>query len=174
MKKFLKISLFVIIGLVVAFFGLRAYTKSHSPAQTVEVNHDGLIVKTSYSSPHKKGRVIFGELVPYGKVWRTGANEATLIEFNQAVKVAGKELKAGKYSLWSIPAAGDWTIIFNGETGQWGTNYDEEEDVLRVTVPSAKTPATAEQLAITFNKVPAGADMVLHWDNTAVTVPIRK
>ncbi len=174
MKKALRISLFVLAGLVVAFLGLRAWTKSHSRAQTVVWNQEGLAIKVDYSSPAKKGRVIFGQLVPYGEVWRTGANEATVIEFNQPVTVAGKALPAGKYSLWSIPTPAAWTFVFNGETGQWGTNYDAQRDVLRVSVPAARAAAPSEQLDIRFEQAGAGADLVVHWDNTQVSLPIRK
>jgi hypothetical protein len=174
MKKALRISLFVLAGLVVAFLGLRAWTKSHSPAHTVMWNQEGLSIKVDYSTPSKKGRVIFGQLVPYGEVWRTGANEATVIEFGQPVTVAGKALPAGKYSLWSIPTAANWTFIFNGETGQWGTNYDAQRDVLRVSVPATRATAPAEQLDLRFEQARGGADLVVHWDDTRVALPIRK
>lgn len=174
MKKAVKIILIVIAVLAIAFFGLRAFTKSHSPAQTVTFDQGGLSVTLEYSRPYKKSREVFGGLVPYSKVWRTGANEATVIELGQDVKVAGKNLKAGKYSLWTIPARTDWTVIFNGEIGQWGTRYDEEQDVLRVLVPASKTPATIEQMNIAFQEAPGGTDMLIQWENTQVSVPIRK
>jgi hypothetical protein len=174
MKKVLRISLFVLAGLAVAFLGLRAWTKSHSPARTVVWNQEGLAIKLDYSSPSKKGRVIFGQLVPYGKVWRTGANEATVIELSQPVTVAGKALPAGKYSLWTIPTPTDWTFIFNGETGQWGTSYDAQQDVLRVSVPATRVTAPSEQLDIRFEQAGAGADLVLRWENTQASLPIRK
>ncbi len=174
MKKALRISLFVVAGLVVAFLGLRAWTKSHSPAHTVVWTQEGLGIRLDYSAPSKKGRVVFGQLVPYGKVWRTGANEATVIAFSQPVAVAGKALPAGKYSLWTIPTPAEWTFIFNAETGQWGTSYDAQRDVLRVSVPAARATAPAEQLDLRFEQAGAGADLVVHWENTRVSLPIRK
>src|SRR5690606_37609349 len=101
--------------------------------------------KVDYCQPAVKGRVIFGELVPYGQVWRTGANEATVIEINRDVKVAGSDLKAGKYSLWTIPTPEKWTIIFNSETGQWGTMYAEDTDVLKVEVRSSMKDTSTER-----------------------------
>jgi hypothetical protein len=174
MKKALRISLFVLAGLVVAFLGLRAWTKSHSPAHTVVWQQEGLALKLDYSSPSKKGRVIFGQLVPYGEVWRTGANEATVLEVGQPVTVAGKALAAGKYSLWSIPTPTEWTFIFNAETGQWGTSYDAQRDVLRVSVPATKVTAPSERLDMRFEQAGAGANLVVHWENTQVALPIRK
>ena len=174
MKKALRISLFVLAGLVVAFLGLRAWTKSHSPAHTIVWDQEGLAIKLDYSSPSKKGRVIFGKLVPYGEVWRTGANEATVIEFSQPVTVAGKALPAGKYSLWSIPTPSNWTFVFNEETGQWGTSYNAQRDVLRVAVPAARATTPSEQLDIRFEQAQAGTDLVVRWENTQVSLPIRK
>ncbi len=174
MKKGIRISLFVVAGLAFAFLGLRAWTKSHSPAHTVVWNQEGLSIQLDYSSPSRKGRVVFGQLVPYGKVWRTGANEATLIAFSQPVAVAGKALPAGTYSLWTVPTPTDWTFIFNRETGQWGTSYDAQRDVLRVSVPAARTASPSEQLDIRFEGAGAGADLVVRWENTRVALPIRK
>ena len=90
-----------------------------------------------------------------------------------AIKVGDKTLKAGKYTLWTIPNADKWTVIMNEETGQWGTNYDEKKDVLRVDVPVGKSVEMMEQFKIDFAAAEGGADMVLRWDNTEVKVPIR-
>jgi hypothetical protein len=88
-----------------------------------------LTVQVDYSRPYKKRREIFGKLLPYGQVWRTGANEATIFDVKQDIKIGDKSLKAGKYTLWTIPNADKWTVILNSETGQWGTNYNEKKDV---------------------------------------------
>jgi len=137
-------------------------------------NQDGFSVKVDYCRPYKKGRAIFGGLVPYGNVWRTGANEATVIELGQNVDVAGKALSAGTYSLWTIPEKENWTIIFNRETGQWGTDYNAAEDVLRVPVTAHPHNPAADQFTIMFSPHTNGADMLLIWDQTEAVVPIRK
>lgn len=173
MNKIVKIILIVAAVLVVAFFGFKSFTKSKSPAETAKFDQNGLTVQVDYCRPYKKGREIFGKLLPYGQVWRTGANEATIFDVKQAIKVGDKTLKAGKYTLWTIPNADKWTVIMNEETGQWGTNYDEKRDVLRVDVPVGKAAETLEQFKIDFAAAEGGADMVLRWDNTEVKVPIR-
>lgn len=173
MKKFVRIALIVVAVLAVAFFALQAWTKSKSPAATAAFHQGGLDAEVQYCQPAKKGRVVFGQLVPYGKVWRTGANEATIIEFKQDVKIAGQPLKAGSYTLWTMPNATEWTIIINSKTGQWGTMYDESADVLRVNVPARQKPETVEMFQISFAPQSGGADMLLRWEQTEVAVPIR-
>lgn len=173
MNKIVKIILIVAAVLVVAFFGFKSFTKSKSPAETAKFDQNGLTVQVDYCRPYKKGREIFGKLLPYGQVWRTGANEATIFDVKQTIKVGDKTLKAGKYTLWTIPNADKWTVIMNEETGQWGTNHDEKKDVLRVDVPVGKSVEMMEQFKIDFAAAEGGADMVLRWDNTEVKVPIR-
>ena len=173
MNKTVKIILIIVAVLVVAFFGFRAFTKSKSPAETAKFDQNGLTVQVDYCRPYKKGREIFGKLLPYGQVWRTGANEATIFEVKQDIKVGDKTLKSGKYTLWTVPNADKWTIVLNSETGQWGKMYDEKKDVLRLDVPVGNTAESMEQFKVDFAAVEGGADMVLSWDNTEVKVPIR-
>lgn len=173
MNKILKIVIISVAVLALAFYGFLTFTKSKSPADTASFNQNGLSVQVDYCRPYKKDRVIFGQLLPYGKVWRTGANEATIFEVKQDVKIADKPLKAGKYTLWTIPNADNWTIVFNSQTGQWGTEYDETKDVLRVDVPASKLAETVEQFKIDFASAAGGSDMVLRWENTEVKVPVR-
>ena len=171
--------LFIIIGIIavvllVAFFALRAWTKSGSPEAIAQVDQNDLKIKVEYCQPYKKGRKIFGGLVPYGKVWRTGANEATIVTFDQNVVVAGQPLDKGDYSLWTIPSKDGWIAVFNGETGQWGTNYDQTKDILRVPVVSRKHSPQAEQFYISFSPTDNGTNMLLTWDETEAVVPIQK
>lgn len=174
MKRVLTILGIIATVLLVTFFILRTVTKSNSPEAVAETNQNGLTVRVDYCRPYKKGRAIFGGLVPYGQVWRTGANEATLVKFDQNVTVAGQPLKAGEYTLWTIPSQQGWIAVINGETGQWGTNYDPKKDVFRVPVMSRPHRPMAEQFTIRFAPAPAGADMILAWDETEAVVPIRK
>lgn|SRR5690554_5444766 len=123
-----------------------------SPAKTAEGTVNGAKITINYSSPAVKGRTIWGDLVPYGKVWRAGANEATIFETNKDIKIQGKDLPAGKYTFFIIPGEEQSTFIFNSETGQWGTNYDESKDVLRVQVQSQESSTFEERLVYEVNK----------------------
>lgn len=173
MNKTWKIVITVVVVLVAALAAFFAYTSTLSPEEKLSFNNNGLEVNVTYCQPSKKGREIFGTLVPYGQVWRTGANAATLVSFNKDVTVAGKNVPVGEYTLWTIPNESNWTIILNKETGQWGTNYNESEDLLRVDVPAGQTTTTIEKFTIELLSADNGIDMNLAWDNTKVTVPIR-
>ncbi len=132
------------------------------------------MVRVTYSRPPKKGREIFGKLVPFDKVWRTGANESTEIKFYQDVTILGKTVKAGTYSLFTIPNASEWTIILNSDLDFWGAySYNEARDILRVNVPVKKSEGVIEDFSIKLQK---GKDneaiMLLGWDTTIVEVPI--
>ena len=174
MKRILTILGILAAVLLVGFLIIRTVTKSNSPEATVQTNQNGLTVKVDYCRPYKKGRQIFGGLVPYGQVWRTGANEATRIKFDQNVTVAGQPLKAGEYTLWTIPSQQGWTVVINGETGQWGTNYNQKKDVFRAAISSRPHSPMAEQFTISFAPATAGTDMILAWDTTEAIVPIRQ
>ncbi|GAB4093104.1 DUF2911 domain-containing protein [Flaviaesturariibacter terrae] len=132
-----------------------------------------LLARAIYSRPTKNGRTIFGELVPYNEVWRLGANEATEVEFFRDVRVGGKKLPKGKYTVYAIVAAQQWTVIFNKETDTWGAfHYDEKKDAARITVPVEKLPEVVEPFTLFFDKGTAGPDLVIAWDTQRVTVPI--
>jgi Protein of unknown function (DUF2911) len=181
MKKFLIISLIAIIVLVllgwVTMVYMKKQTKSFSPEEEVAFSQGDLKITVFYNRPYKKGREIFGGLVPYGKVWRTGANEATTFETSKDISVDGKILKKGKYTLWTIPGEENWSIIFNKEHGQWGVNSsgeanrDPERDALVIEVHALKQEREFEQFTISFEKVGEDAEMVLIWDKTLVAVP---
>ena len=128
-----------------------------SPPKVAEGTINGANITVNYSSPAVKGRTIFGELVPLGKVWRAGANEATLFETSKDIKVQGKPLPAGKYSFFIIPGESVSTFIFNKETGQWGTKYDQSKDAMRVDVPSGQTSTLTERL--TYDVVSDGLEI---------------
>lgn len=131
------------------------------------------VARVIYSRPQKGGREIFGKLVPYGKVWRAGANEATEIKFYQDVELAGKKVKAGTYSLFTIPGEKEWTIILNSDLDYWGAySYKAENDVVRVTAPASELNNTVENFAIQFEKKGEKAGVMrLAWDKTVVDVP---
>lgn len=129
-------------------------------------------IKVVYSRPQKKEREVFGNLVPYGEVWRTGADEATEIKLFKDYNVGGTTVKAGTYSLFTIPGEKEWTIILNSDLDSWGHySYDETKDVARITVPAGKGAEAVEAFGIGFKPVDKGYHMVLGWDATAVEVP---
>jgi hypothetical protein len=178
MKKFLivlGVILVIILGL--STFVRLVYTKKASPEGQVKFENGDLKVSVFYNRPYKKGRVIFGELVPYDEVWRTGANEATVVETNKDLNFAGKPLKAGKYSLFTIPGEQVWSIILNSESGQWGVKFngeagrDPEKDVLVVEVPSVLQGKEFEQFTISLEKSGEENELILMWDKTLVSVP---
>ncbi|MEQ8425536.1 MAG: DUF2911 domain-containing protein [Cyclobacteriaceae bacterium] len=179
MKKFLIGSgiFFIIIIGGLAFYGLY-YTKTFSPQSVAQYNQNGVDLKVSYSRPYKKGRVIFGGLVPYDTIWRTGANEATVFETNKSLLIKGQPLKAGSYSLWTIPGEQTWKVIFNSEIGQWGVDFngqanrDASKDVVSVDVPALTHGKEFEQFTISIESVGEDFELILLWDNTVVVVPI--
>jgi hypothetical protein len=141
-----------------------------SPAATTTGKVGSTDVTIKYSSPSVKGRQIYGGLVPYGQVWRAGANEATTIEFSKDVTVQGKKLAAGTYAFFVIPTEKDWTVIFNKTAKQWGAfKYDEKQDALRVTATPRKAATMAEALVYEVNK----AGIVLRWENLELPVAIK-
>ena len=135
-------------------------------------NNDA-VARVIYSRPSKRGRKIFGYLVPYGKVWRTGANEATEITFFKPVVLNGNEVPAGSYSLFTVPGPDQWDIILNEETLQWGTRYDPEKNFVTTTVESETMPSSAESFSITFIETIDGPALLLGWDDTFISVPFK-
>lgn len=129
-------------------------------------------VRIIYGRPQLKGRSM-EELAPTGKVWRTGANEAPEITFYKDVKFGGKDIKAGTYSLFTIPGESEWTVILNKNLNQWGSYfYDEASDVARLTVPNGSDATSLEEFSIAFKDVDGGVHLVMGWDKTRVAVPI--
>jgi len=132
-----------------------------------------LVARVIYSRPQKSNRTVFGELVEYNQVWRVGANEATEIEFYRDVKIAGKKIIKGKYTLYAIITPSDWTLILNKETDTWGAfKYDGKKDVVRVTVPAQKTAEMVDAFAIFFDKSGANINLNIAWDTVQVSLPI--
>jgi hypothetical protein len=145
-----------------------------SPGQTVKQDFALSSVEVTYSRPGVKGRTIMGDLVPYGKVWRTGANSATTITFGEDVKFGGKDVKAGKYGLLTIPGQSEWTVILTKDLNVTSpAAYKPENDVVRITVQSSDMPLSVESFMITFDDVKSTSmTMLLLWDRTAVPVEI--
>lgn len=174
MKKVLIILGVFGVLLIPAYFGFKSYTKSFSPEANLQFDKNNVSVNLRYCRPSKKGREIFGGVVPFDKVWRTGANEATEIEFKKNCTFAGKSVKAGKYSLFTIPKKEFWVVILNSVTGQWGAfTYSEAKDILRVEVPVFQADKAEETFTIEFKEAKNGGEMELRWDKTKIVVPLE-
>ena len=149
-------------------------TPQPSPTQTVKQNFSTGSIELSYSRPAKKGRTIFGDLVPFGNVWRTGANAATTLNFSDDVTIGGKEIKAGKYGLLSIPNENKWTLIITKDVNITSpADYKMENDVVRVEADVLKLPFSIETFTITFaDMTGSSTNLQLMWDKTFVELPI--
>lgn len=166
-------SLFTVFFLLILSFA-NAQTASNnrvSPLDTIQTQIEDLKVEITYSRPFLKGREFGKDIVPYGKVWRTGANEATVFEVNQDVLIEGKLLPAGKYSLYTIPDEKETIVIFNKEWNQWGTQYDESKDALRVIIPTFNAPEPVEQFTIDLDE--AGAACMV-WGDKLFTFHLNR
>jgi hypothetical protein len=147
-----------------------------SPKQKVEQQFSMTKISVEYGRPGVKGRKVFGELVPFGKVWRAGANSATNVTFEQNVDFGGKEVKAGSYALFVIPMEKEWKVILNKNANQWGAfSYDEKLNVVEFTVPVQKLADQQEWFEIAVNPVDIhSAEMMIKWDMTKVVIPIKE
>jgi Protein of unknown function (DUF2911) len=132
-----------------------------------------LVARVIYSRPQKNNRAVFGELVEFNKVWRLGANEATEIEFYRDVKIGGKKVPKGKYTMYAVVSPTEWNIIINKETDIWGAfKYDEKKDVVRMSVPVQKTNEMVEPFSMYFDKSANGLNLNMAWENLQVALPI--
>ncbi len=153
-----------------------APTARESPVAIATAHNKNAYLKITYGQPQKKGREVFGKLVPFDKVWRTGANEATEVTTTEAISVNGTTLKAGTYSLFTIPGREKWTIIFNSDLGLWGSyNYNPKMDIARfdVTVTHTLTDLVCESFTIRIDQKTDSAQIFLLWDKTQVSFPIQ-
>lgn len=144
-----------------------------SPVAIAQTTVNDTYIKVVYGQPHKRDREVFGELVPYGDVWRTGANEATEIIFTGDVEIAGHTISAGTYSVFTVPGEERWDFILNSGLGQWGTRYNEDLNVFRTSVPAETIEESWEAFTIRLERGNGEAELVMIWDNTRVVVPIE-
>jgi hypothetical protein len=147
-----------------------------SPAANAQCKFaDGKSIKVDYSSPRAKGRKIFGELVPYGEVWRTGANEATTFVTDTKLSIGGKGIPAGSYTMFTVPAQDKWTLIISKKTGEWGTDYPgPSEDLARIDMKASALPSAVENFTIAFDKTATGCTLRMDWETTRASVEISK
>lgn len=180
------------IALAIFFFGVQAsiaqswvpvdkspmdqiYYPVDYPSLKLRGTKEPLRMRVIYSRPFKNGRELFGtDIVPYGKVWRLGANEATEIEFFTNATIAGKKITKGRYTMYAIVSEKSWTFIINKDTDIWGAfKYDQAKDVVRATVPATDTKEAIESLTINFEKTSTGVNLVAGWDTKMASLPIN-
>jgi hypothetical protein len=145
-----------------------------SPRDTARANLSGAEVWIDYSRPSKRGREIFGSVVPWNAVWRTGANAATQLSTSVDLVIGGTTVPAGKYTIWTLPSPAGWKLIINKNTGQWGTAYDAAHDLARIDARVETLPAPVEQFAIAFELAPNASLLTFTWDRTRYSVPVAK
>lgn len=173
MQKRIALAAFAILFTAAAFAQMGGGSRPSPAASATCDLGGGKTVKTDYSSPRMKGRKIFGDLVPYGQVWRTGANEATTFVASADVAVGGKSVPAGSYTIFTVPNADKWTLIVNKKTGEWGIPYKYESDELaRVDMKVSKLPSPVENFTIAFDKSAHGCTMRIDWETTRASVDI--
>ncbi|HMR17393.1 MAG TPA: DUF2911 domain-containing protein [Mariniflexile sp.] len=184
MNTFLKrtlilLSIFALGLFLYSTFVENIFETRLSPKDTVKFELNDLKMKVFYNRPFKKGRVIFGGLVPYNQVWRTGANEATTFETNKPLSIEGNPLPAGKYTLWTVPKDSVWTVIFNSKQYPWGVNsemkpmWDPNYDVIDINVPVKKLDTHVEQFTIAFDNSTDSLKLTMAWDNVKIAVPLK-
>ncbi len=179
MKKFLLIPAALLAIATVASAQMdMSQDKSKRPSPPASATckfSDGKTVKIDYSSPRAKGRKIFGGLVPYGEVWRTGANDATTFVTDTNVSLDGKAIPAGKYTLFTLPKADAWTLIISKKTGEWGTDYPgEKEDLVRVPMMVSQTSGPVENFTIAFDQAGSKCTLRMEWENTRAKLEISE
>lgn len=179
LRKKIYLALAVLVLVVVGYFVYVVLTtKSHSPAAVAEYAQNGMDLRIDYCQPYKKERVIFGSredgaLLPNGKYWRLGANEATKLTLGSAVDFGGQNLPAGSYSLYAFPDTDHWVIGINSKADRWGARPpDFANDVGRIKVPVENTEQSLEQFTINVEPRGTEAVIVMQWDKTKVEVPI--
>jgi len=166
-KRVAIVTLFILTALAVA-----QGQKPSPPAQAQCKFSDGKTITVDYSSPRMKGRKIFGDLVPFGEVWRTGANEATTFVTTANLTVGGKGVPAGSYTIFTVPNQGSWTLIVNKKTGEWGIPYKYAADELvRVGMTASQTPSAVENFTIAFDQA---CTLSITWENTQASVKIAE
>lgn len=159
---------------IIEAFGQEVSKSRPSPLAITAIRYKDAYIKITYSQPQKRGREIFGKLVPYDEVWRTGANEATEITAIKNIQINGTLLKAGTYSIFTIPQKDKWTIIINSEVGLWGAyNYNSKLDVMRFDVPVTPIDEIYESFTMHFDHRNEVADLLLYWDKTKVSMSIK-
>jgi hypothetical protein len=180
LKRVILFLSIVVLGILAySYFYADVFKKPLSPKDTVEFKLNDLELEIFYNRPSKRERVIFGGLVPYNKVWRTGANEATTFETNKSLNIDGNSLAAGKYTLWTIPNDSVWKVIFNKKQYPWGVDEtmnamrEAEFDAVSVDIIPLIIKNTVEQFTVAFDNSTDNLSLTMAWDNTLIVVPLK-
>ncbi|NNE32907.1 MAG: DUF2911 domain-containing protein [Winogradskyella sp.] len=181
LKRLLIFLSILAIGLLVySVFVENIFSPRLSPKDVAELKLNDLELEVEYNRPSKRERDIFGALVPFNSVWRTGANEATTFETNKDLMIDGMLLKKGKYTLWTVPMQNSWKVMFNSKQYEWGVNekmepmWDPNFDVLEIEVDTQKIDTTVEKFTIAFDNKTGDLKLTMAWDNTLIEVPISE
>jgi len=178
MRRKLAIGSILMAISLTAFVAAAQQDKSKRPSPPAQATWDlggGKSVTIDYSSPRAKGRKIYGGLVPFDQVWRTGANEATTLTTAVDLNVGGAAVPAGSYTIFTIPGKDKWTLIISKKTGEWGTNYPgQSDDLARVDMKASALSSPVENFTIAFEKAGAGANLHIDWESTRASVSVAK
>jgi len=173
MQKRIVLSALLTLLFATAAFGQMEKSRPSPAASATCDLGGGKTVKTDYSSPRVKGRKIFGGLVPFGEVWRTGANEATTFVASANVVVGGKTVPAGDYTIFTVPGTDKWTLIVNKKTGEWGIPYKfQSDELVRVDMKASQLPSPVENFTIAYDKSAGGCTLRMDWETTRASVEI--
>jgi len=172
-----RLGMVVVMGIIaLTTVAVAQEKKPLSPPGEASVKFDdGKTVTIQYSRPSMRGRKIFGGLVPYGEVWRTGANAATSLQTDVDLTIGGANVPAGSYTLYTLPGMNSWKLIINKQTGQWGTEYSQGQDLARVNMKVGQLPSGMETFTISLDKTSATSAMLkLDWENTIASVEVKE
>jgi len=174
-KRSVAIYIVVTTALLTATVVAQGNKPASPPGEATVKFDDGKAVTIQYSRPSMRGRKIFGGLVPYDEVWRTGANAATSLKTDVALTVGSASVPAGSYTLYTLPGATSWKLIINKQTGQWGTEYEKGQDLARVDMKVSQRSSPLEEFTISFDKTSgASATLKLEWDTTVASVEVKE
>ncbi len=181
LKRLLIILSILALGLLLySVFVENIFSPRLSPKDSAKISLNDLDLKVEYNRPSKREREIFGALVPFDKVWRTGANEATTFSCNKDLIVDGMLLKKGKYTIWTVPMDSTWKVMFNSKQYEWGVNekmevmWDPNYDVIEIEVPTKQLDETVEEFTIAFDNTTGSLKLAMAWDITKIEVPIKE
>lgn len=180
LKRVLILLSIIALGLFLySVFVENIFAKRLSPKDTVEFKLNDLKLEVFYNRPYKKEREVFGALVPFNQVWRTGANEATTFKTNNTLDINGMPLPPGIYTLWTVPKDSTWTVIFNTKQYKWGVNeqmqpmWDPNYDVINTEVPVQKLGNAVEQFTIAFDNSTDNLFLTMAWDDVKISLPLK-
>jgi hypothetical protein len=170
----LAFALTLMVAIAAAGAAQQDKSKRPSPPGTAQCTIQGKKVTINYGRPSMRGRKIVGGLVPYGFIWRTGANEATSLTTETDLNIGGAKVPAGSYTLYSLPSEDAWKLIINKQTGQWGTEYHPDQDLVRVDMKKSSLAVPVEQFTISCDQNGSdSAELIMEWENTRLSVPVK-